>query len=325
MNNPRVSILMPAYNVENYIAEAIDSMLAQTYDDFELFVLDDCSTDNTAKIVASYTDKRIRHIRHKQNLGLANNLNEGLKLAQGKYIARMDGDDISLPTRLQTQIDFLEANPDIDLCSCGLQMFGMEDTVWIRESDPEDVKITMMFFSPVLHATSVWRRDSFEKNNLYYNQDAFPAEDYDLWSRAIFHCKLVNIPQVLYKYRIHGLQVTKTDKRTSLRDREIKLNYVKQSLPSLTEESRILFVDLFCTRNEEIDSYLHILKTLYKQVLSANSQDLFFQQNLLKKRLKRHYQSLVSNFINTNGGLLIHLDLLFDLRIKQIFKLKIKS
>lgn len=321
MNNPTVSILMPAYNVEKYVAEAIDCIFAQTFEDFELLVLDDCSTDNTEEIVRSYSDKRIRHIRHKQNMGLANNLNVGLKLARGRYIARMDGDDISLPERLQTQIDFLEAHPDIDLCSCGLQMFGMEDTVWIRESDPEDVKITMMFYSPILHATSVWRRESFEKHNLYYNQDMFPAEDYDLWSRAVFHCKLANIPQVLYKYRIHGIQVTKTDDRVVLRDREIKLNYLKSTLPSLNIENRTHFVDLFCINADKTPEQINKLKIVYKQVLIANNQDHFFRQSLLARRLRRYYQSIIFNYLKTNKINVVNIKLLFDLRVKQIVKL----
>ncbi len=175
IKSPLVSILMPVYNNEAYVKEAIDSMLCQTLSDFELIVLDDCSTDNGVEIIREIDDKRIIYYCNEKNIGLANNLNVGLKMAKGKYIARMDGDDISLPTRLKTQIDFLEKNTNIDLCSCGLEKFGTENDIWVRETDPEKVKITMMFFSPVLHATSVWRREAFEKHNLYYSQDAFPT------------------------------------------------------------------------------------------------------------------------------------------------------
>lgn len=190
---PRASILMPAYNNGKYLNEAIDSMLAQTFTDFELIVLDDGSIDNTQEVVTAYTDPRVVYQRSQQNLGLAHNLNIGLKMARGEFIVRMDGDDISLPNRLQVQIDYLTSHPSIDLCSCGLQKFGQEEDIWLRETDPEEVKITMMFYSPILHATSVWRKASFEKHQLYYRQEAFPAEDYDLWSRAIFHCRMVNI------------------------------------------------------------------------------------------------------------------------------------
>ena len=219
---------MPVYNNGNYV-EAIESMLCQTFSDFELIVLDDCSTDHSREVIESFADKRIIYHRNEKNLGLANNLNIGLDLARGEFIARMDGDDISLSERLQIQVDFLDSHADIDLCSCGLEKFGKETDIWIRETDPEQVKITMMFFSPVLHATSVWRREKFEKHGLRYRQEAFPAEDYDLWARAIASgLQLANIPQVLYKYRIHGVQVTKTDDRNLVREIEIRQEFCKE-------------------------------------------------------------------------------------------------
>lgn len=283
MPNPRVSILMPVYNNGDYVAEAIESMLSQTFDDFELIVLDDCSTDHSRQVIEEFKDKRIIYHRNEKNLGLANNLNVGLDLARGEFIARMDGDDISLPERLQTQIDFLDRNPDIDLCSCGLEKFGKETDVWIRESDPEQVKITMMFYSPVLHATSVWRRDVFEKYQLRYRQAAFPAEDYDLWARAVFHCQLVNIPQVLYKYRIHGIQVTKTDDRTELRDRQIRLDYLRKALPDLSDDEAELIVNDL--RKKEVTAQR--LLQISNRLIELNSKNRFFNEKLLRKRFEK--------------------------------------
>ena len=108
MNCPRVSILLPAYNAERYLREAIDSMLSQTYQNFELLIIDDGSKDRTAEIVRSYTDERIRFIQNECNIGLANTLNKGMRLARGEYLARMDADDICVPTRFQAQYDFLQ-------------------------------------------------------------------------------------------------------------------------------------------------------------------------------------------------------------------------
>lgn len=286
---PTISVLMPVYNCALYLVEAVESILNQTFTDFELIILDDCSSDNSAEIAKSFTDKRIIYHCNDTNLGLANNLNVGLRRANGKYIARMDGDDISLPDRFQTQIDFLESHPDIDLCSCGLQMFGTENTIWVRESDPEAVKITMMFYSPVLHASSVWRKDSFEKHQLYYEQDTFPAEDYDLWSRAIFYCRLVNIPQVLYKYRIHGIQVTKTDNRVAQKDREIKLNYLKKAVQGCPDSFYTDFIDKFLISNNAVS--LKELKYLYKQLINENKKRLFLNDKILRKRLFKYYQA----------------------------------
>ncbi|VBB44607.1 putative Glycosyl transferase, group 2 family [uncultured Paludibacter sp.] len=318
---PSVSVLMPVYNVEKYVAEAIENILNQTFTDFELILLDDCSPDKSADIIHTFKDDRIVYHRNEKNLGLANNLNIGLKLAKGKYIARADSDDISLQTRLETQINFLELHPDIDLCSCGLQMFGQENAVWIRESDPEQVKITMMFYSPVLHATSVWRRESFEKNNLYYDQNSFPAEDYDLWSRAIFFCRLVNIPQVLYKYRIHGIQVTKTDDRVTDRDRKIKIAFLHKALPSLRKENIEDFIDKFIQKQGVSIQNINSLKSIYKSALEANKKERFFNQELLETRLKRYYQNVLFELLKNEKEYLKNINLLKDLRLKQIFKI----
>lgn len=321
---PIASVLMPVYNVEKYIVEAVESVLSQTFTDFELILLDDCSPDGSADIIKTFSDERIAYHRNDENLGLANNLNVGLDMARGKYVVRMDGDDISLPNRLQTQIEFLEANPDIDLCSCGMEMFGKDDKVWIRERNPEQVKITMLFYSPILHASAVWRRESFEKYNLRYRQEAFPAEDYDLWARAVKYCKLVNIPQVLYRYRIHGIQVTKTDDRAELRTREIRLSYLKETLPSLSEKDRENFVNYYLEQKDIDAKNVCILKSIYKKVVSANKKDLFFDEKLLNSRLKKYYQNVVFSQIKKENTLLIKKSLLLELRIQQIIKLSLK-
>lgn len=323
MKVPRVSILMPVYNNGDYVAEAIESMLGQTFGDFELIVLDDCSTDHSREVIEDFSDKRIIYHRNEKNLGLANNLNVGLDMARGELIARMDGDDISLPDRLQVQVDFLDKNPDIDLCSCGLEKFGQETDVWIRESDPEQVKITMMFYSPVLHATSVWRRASFEKHDLRYRQEAFPAEDYDLWARAVFHCRLTNIPDVLYRYRIHGIQVTKTDDRVSQRDRQIRLDYLRKALPNLAEEEIVEFIERFIEKKALNLNSAQALKTIYQGVLQANAKSRFFNQEKLKIRLKRYYQGTVFQLLKSERCGIKHIRLMGDLRWKQMVKLVI--
>ncbi len=317
-----VSILMPCYNNTPYVAEAIESMLNQTFTDFELIVLDDCSSDNSAEVIKGFADKRIVYHRNGQNLGLANNLNIGLRLARGQYIARMDSDDISLPERLQTQVDFLEAHSDIDLCSCGMEMFGHDNQVWIREPDPEDVKITMLFYSPVLHASAMWRKSSFDRHGLMYRQEAFPAEDYDLWARAVASgCRLANIPQVLYRYRIHGEQVTKTDDRAAIRDREIKIRYLQQCLPSLSATDCERCVDNFLKPLESTTNDIKEQRTLYNAIIKANKSDKFFDHDRLKTRLKRFYQNALIIQLETEPCSVSKLRYSFDLRLKQFMLL----
>lgn len=326
---PSVSILMPVYNAEPYLSEAIQSMLNQTYVDFELIILDDCSTDRSAEVVQTFSDARIVYHRNEVNSGLANNLNTGLKLATGKYIARMDGDDISLPHRLQTQVDFLESHPDIDLCSCAMQMFGADNQLWIRDRDPEQVKITMMFYSAVLHASSVFRRDVFEKNNLYYKQETFPAEDYDLWARAAFFFRMVNLPDVMYLYRMHRTQVTSTDPRSAEKCREIQIRYLSKALPVLSEKEIVDFVDGFIAYKISEIAEIKVVKNHYLKIVKANASVLFFDQKLLNVRLNKYFQQQVFTFlqhfrIKKINNLLQYLGALIELRPQLIVKLFVR-
>lgn len=268
MKLPQVSILMPVYNTAPYLREAMDSMLSQTFTDFELIVLNDCSPDNAEEILDTYDDPRIVRYRGEKNVGLSNVLNVGIEMARGKYIARMDSDDISLPNRLQVQVDYLETHPEIDLVSVGMRLFGAKEEVWIREQNPEKVKIEALFHSPVLHASSVWRKDSFEKHGLRFRQEMVPAEDYDLWTRALTKgLKLANLPEVLYKYRLHSSQATLRTDKTAEKSRIVQKEYLRSALPVLSEKSIEAFP-----------------KKLWP-VFFANMKSGFFDWKLLAKRL----------------------------------------
>ncbi len=235
---------MPVYKTAPFLSEAIDSILSQSFTDYELIVLDDCSPDNAEAILDGYDDPRIIRYLGTKNQGLANVLNIGIGMAKGKYIARMDSDDRSLPGRLQVQIDYLESHPNVDLVSVGMKLFGAKEGVWIREQDPEKVRITALFHSPVLHASSIWRKGRFEENGLRFNQEMVPAEDYDLWSRALVKgLTLVNLPQVLYQYRIHPNQATVQTDKTVAKSRQVQQNYLRETLPSLSEKRRKAFPD----------------------------------------------------------------------------------
>ncbi len=243
--SPTVSILMPVYNTALYLREALDSMLAQTFTDFELLVLDDCSPDNAGEILDRYNDPRIKRYRGEHNEGLANILNVGIDMARGKYIARMDSDDISLPDRLKVQVEYLESHPDVDLCSCAMRLFGSREGLWVRDTDPDKVRISALFFSPVLHASSLWRREAFEGRGLRFDQSAVPAEDYDLWCRALVAgLRLVNLPDVLYLYRIREGQATEDTSRTSPKECDIRRRYFRAAFPHASDKMEADFLAL---------------------------------------------------------------------------------
>ena len=311
MNVPILSILMPVYNVENYIEEAVYSILNQTFRDFELIILDDCSPDKSLQIVKKIIDPRIRIYHGEKNVGLANILNVGLKLARGKYIGRMDSDDISDLSRFERQIHYMESHPDVDLCSCAMELFGAKNDIWIRNSNFEEIKISALFFSPILHASSVWRRKSFEE--LEFRQEMVPAEDYDLWTRAIAKgLKLINIPEVLYKYRIHPTQITNSVSSVQKLS-DVKMNYLHMIFPTVDVDD-INIVDVTCEND------LYVLKKSINKLLDINKTDPFFNPTLLRKRLWNYYCVQVLELINKKFNIRLLKELSIKWKIKYIYR-----
>ena len=155
---PKISVIMPAYNAEKYIKEAIDSILSQTFQDFELIVLNDCSKDSTEQIILSYTDDRVVYLKNEVNMGVAATLNRGLAVAGGEYIARMDADDISHPERFRKQARYLDAHPEVAVLGSNLECFnddGVICTGW-SVSEPRQMKVDM-FFNEILGDVSGFR------------------------------------------------------------------------------------------------------------------------------------------------------------------------
>ncbi|MFI8378751.1 glycosyltransferase family 2 protein [Leeuwenhoekiella sp. NPDC079379] len=205
-SQPLISVLLPVYNAANFIEESVQSILNQTLGDFELLIIDDCSTDSTLKVIESFEDSRIFLYRKKINSGYTESLNWGITNSRGKYIARMDADDISLPTRFEKQIRFLEENPDVAICGTDAKVIG-GDLKFNYPSSNEEIKINLLFGSSLVHPTIMGRREVFLEYS--YDTSKEPAEDYDLFTRlAVSGKKMANIPESLLVYRVHSNQIS---------------------------------------------------------------------------------------------------------------------
>ena len=202
-----VSVLLPMFNAASFIEASVKSILWQTFPFFELIIIDDCSSDNSVQIVKSLKDSRIILVEKEQNTGYTDSLNYALKKAKGKYIARMDADDISFPDRFEIQVAFLNTNPEVILCG---SWFEVLDTLVIIKH-PElhnEISLALLDYCSIGHPTVMFRRDVFLKHNLWYDKEMEPAEDYNLWVRAMRFGKFQNIPKVLLKYRVHKKQIS---------------------------------------------------------------------------------------------------------------------
>lgn len=206
---PLVSILATAYNSDKHIANAIESVLYQTYPNVELILVIDPSTDNTISVVKEYeTHNNLIIIENKNHLGIIGSYNEGLKYCKGKYIARMDMDDLIHPQRLEKQVSWMEANPEVDVVSSWMKIFdetGATKDVTYR-SDQDLIRITMVFYSPLSHAASIFKSEVLK--TIGYREGYKSAEDYDLWVRMLKRYHAAVFPEYLYLYRTHSNQVT---------------------------------------------------------------------------------------------------------------------
>lgn len=212
---PTVSVLLPVYNAGRYLREAIDSVLGQSFSDFELLVLDDGSTDDSANVIRSYSDPRLRHLPNDRNRGLIYTLNRGIELAQGTYIARMDADDVCLPERFAQQVTFLEQN-EVALVATTLEMMderGAPLPPWRDDRasvSPDSIREQLLRANCIAHPSVMGRADIFRRYR--YQEDQTEAEDYDLWLRLVADGQRIGkIESPLLRYRVLAGGLTKKE------------------------------------------------------------------------------------------------------------------
>jgi glycosyltransferase involved in cell wall biosynthesis len=198
---------MPVYNAAPFLKAAIDSILEQSYTDFELLAIDDSSIDESAAIIGSFGDARIRTWRHSVNLGIVETLNDGLAEARGEYIARMDADDISLTNRLKAQVECLDQHRDVGICGTWARRFGADRRLMAPPTMPQAIRCELVFQSTFVHPSVMLRTQMLRDHSLNY-RDCRWAEDYDLWRRAADCFPLMNLPHALLRYRVHGKGIT---------------------------------------------------------------------------------------------------------------------
>ncbi|MCQ2966114.1 MAG: glycosyltransferase [Alphaproteobacteria bacterium] len=231
IKNPKISVVLPVYNVpEEWLRQSIESILNQTFSDFELIIINDGSNGNEDIVIQSYTDPRIRYEKQ-ANQGLAKTLNKGLTLARGEFIARMDDDDISLPDRFEKQIDFFYKHPEISILGSSFEIFP-EKKIIQHPNFP--TYFDFLKNCVIAHPSVMFRKNDLEKYNLQYNPE-FKCEDYELWSRAIRYLNFANLQDVLLRYRWHGKNLS-----TPSESFELSVKRVKQNMLDFLTKSDII-------------------------------------------------------------------------------------
>jgi len=270
-----VTVLMPAYNVGKYLNESIDSILAQTYTNFQFLIINDGSTDQTEEIILTYKDPRITYIKNEKNIGYIASLNKGLELISSRYIVRMDADDIALPHRIEKQVQLMESRPDIAVCGSGkinfLNAKPNSETAVYTITDERQLLFSSIFNTSIPHPSAILRNTILQENGLKYDENFYYAEDKAMWLDMSQFGNLINIQEPLIKYRIHLNQV-------SIQHNEI------QRQNSLTK-SQLVLGRYGIQINEEELWPLRLI--CYPQICESVS-DLFAVESLIKK-LKRGF------------------------------------
>lgn len=276
---PRVSVILPAYNAEAYIKEAIASILGQTFRDFELIAINDCSKDGTEEIILSFGDPRLVYVKNEENMGVAATLNRGLSLAKGEYIARMDADDISLPTRLEKQTAYLDAHLDIAVLGTNVETFdenGPLYTGW-SATNPQQMNVDLFFSCGIAHP-SVMTRKSVIQELGGYDREFEGLEDYELWCRVSKSHGVTTLPEILFRYRVHSGQVTKNPSPKYLRRlRALK----KRQLAELGLPENEFYVDLCAGKRPKTKEELLTAAVFFHTALEANRAVRRYDQALL--------------------------------------------
>lgn len=266
-NSKKISVLMPVYNTkEEFLRTAIESILNQTYSNFEFIIINDGSTNNAEDVILSYKDERIVYLKQ-ENKGIVSALNNGWDKASGEYIARMDSDDISLSERFEKQIEFLENNSEYSLVGSYAEII---DSNYIIKKPKDILVMDLLADCTFIHPTIMFRKNDFDKYNLRYTNDAPYAEDYLLYVKALRYLKLTNLEEALIKYRVYA-------ENSSSRNREtrVKSSFIVQDL----------ILD-YISKDERIRNIL--LDIAYKQKNKTNNiwERLFSLKNLYKNWVK---------------------------------------
>ncbi len=253
---PLVSVIIPNYNGEDYIADAMQSVLQQRFSDFELIVVDDCSTDNSVEKIKSVCDERVFLIQNEVNQGPHISRNIALEKARGKYIALLDGDDLMLPNRLSKQVRYLERNPHIGILHSGYSNFGSQKSTVFAMRKNDRIAATLFRGCPICNSTVMFRA----KIGLRFDPDFSRSEDYNMWCNAIT-AGFAGISRPLVKRRNHAQQISHVGSYTQQLSNEVNKKLLKRCFPSLQPEQLLLYQvgRVGCLEDKEQLQKLHLL------------------------------------------------------------------
>jgi len=296
--NPKISVIMSVYNSEKYLREAIESVLNQTFTDFEFIIVNDGSTDNSPKIIKSHNDERIRIINNEKNIGLTKSLNKALKQGKGEYIARQDADDVSLPNRFEMQVKYLESHPEVVLL--GTSFYLIDETGEITKKYVVLAKPTIKDLikeNQFSHGSVMVKKEIVDKLG-GYNELFRYSQDYELWLRIAECYEVRNLRQILYKLRSHNENIRFMNWKESLLyyffTLRLARNHLDEGVLKVIKDGDIRALDLYLSKSEKIrfhkviagthvqNNNMKLAREEYKKVFALDPFDIINDINIVR-------------------------------------------
>lgn len=315
---PVISVIMSVYNSEHYLIEAVNSVLKQTFKDFEFIITDDGSMDNSFNILeeCAKKDNRIVLLKNPENLGLTKSLNKMLEISKGKYIARMDADDISLHERFEKQYEYMEKNPSVGVLGTNISYFENSTHVTSLPLGHNDIITSLLFEDVIMHPSVMLRSSVLSNNRINYDDHFIVSQDYDLWVRLINNTEMNNLNDILLKYRFNDQNISNSTKR-EFRNSLLKKIFTKQ-LNSLgiepTDEE--LMMHIAFSKGQSLDSLekFCFLKKWIMKIILSNTENKIYNESTLKYFISRYWFILCTSSTKLGIGI-----------FKLYFTLKLKS
>ncbi len=296
--NAELTVLMSVYNGENFLKEAIDSILNQSYRDFEFLIINDASTDSSRDIILSYKDPRIRLIDNEVNIGLTRSLNKGLRLAKGKYIARMDADDISLPNRLDEELSIIRNDNEIKMVTGWINMLdpcheGGDYFKIVRTANSdEEIYYTLLFQNCIAHSTVLFDKELVISSG-GYDENYVNSQDYDLWIRLSRNSKIKKIKKPLIIRRSHENAISNKSSQQKINADKIFLKNISDLLPEEIDQNILLMIRYNHVKIKHLIESIKILKRINDRIVENSNSNL--DKNKLRKcGTKRIYSMTVT-------------------------------
>lgn len=293
---PLVSVVMPIYNAERYVEEALSSIINQTYKNLEIIIVNDCSSDSSMRIIGQMDDPRIIIINNKTNLGVAASLNRGFMEARGNYIARMDSDDIAELDRISLQVNYMEENPNVVVCGTAIRFIGNKKGTRIFQNQYKRILVDLMFQCALCHPTVMLRRKILIDNGLNYEEDFEKAEDYRLWTRCSQYGAIGNIEDVGLNYRVHDSQVSNVYKKKQDKASDIIRKEYLEAYKVYLSEKEVSVFNKMCNNNRintlEISLCLSLIKKIIRSLKDNNNFDTLYMIYALSGLLNKAYYNV---------------------------------